>query len=426
MAKTLAIIGGGAKAAAIVARAAVLRDLPEVGVVPTIEVFERNSVGSAWSGAGGFSSGYLTLCSPAEKDVGFPYTEVSAWTAGIPVAPAIFARFSWQAFLVATGRYAEWVDRGRDFPSHSVWSEYLAWVFVEADQGAIQGDVKSIEAQSGGGWHIEYEVGGSTHISFADAVVLTGTGDARQIAIDPSAARCGRVYDAETFWDARDKIVQHNEIAVAGSGGAAGTIVAWLAQALAEKQDATIRSLSSMGTLFPRGDGFAERRWFSDPTDWKTLRADDRRKLLERTEEGVISLRNKSVIDAAPNVDYVRGHAAGVAWDGDELRVDLEYRKRSTGSIKADILINAIGFDQWSLIKLVKAAGVADLLKDGAETVRSKIAADMDGDLSLPASAGLGAGLHVPSLGAFAHGPGMATLGCLGLMAQSVLDGYLE
>ena len=62
MAKTLAIVGGGPKAAAIVARAAVLRDVLGAGHVPEILVFERRSVGAAWSGESGFSSGYLTLC----------------------------------------------------------------------------------------------------------------------------------------------------------------------------------------------------------------------------------------------------------------------------------------------------------------------------------------------------------------------------
>lgn len=74
MAKTLAIVGGGPKAAALVARAAILRELG-VKTVPTIYVFEKKDIGSAWSGNDGHSSGYLTPCSPAEKDVGSAYAE---------------------------------------------------------------------------------------------------------------------------------------------------------------------------------------------------------------------------------------------------------------------------------------------------------------------------------------------------------------
>ncbi len=98
MPKTIAIVGGGPKAAAIVARAAVLRDLLGVNNVPDILVFEKTAVGSAWSGGGGFSSGHLTLCSPAEKDVGFPYVETVARKTRAPVAPALHARFSWSSF----------------------------------------------------------------------------------------------------------------------------------------------------------------------------------------------------------------------------------------------------------------------------------------------------------------------------------------
>src|SRR3546814_1038759 len=78
MPKTLAVIGGGPKAAAIVARAATLRELLGAAKVPDVLVFEKRAIGSAWSGDGGYSSGHLTLCSPAEKDVGFPYSEVRA------------------------------------------------------------------------------------------------------------------------------------------------------------------------------------------------------------------------------------------------------------------------------------------------------------------------------------------------------------
>src|SRR3546814_17456791 len=72
MPKTLAVIGGGPKAAAIVARAATLRELLGAAKVPDVLVFEKRAIGSAWSGDGGYSSGHLTLCSPAETDVGIP------------------------------------------------------------------------------------------------------------------------------------------------------------------------------------------------------------------------------------------------------------------------------------------------------------------------------------------------------------------
>lgn len=426
MPTTLAVIGGGPKAAAIVARAATLRELLGAHKVPDVLVFEKRAIGSAWSGDGGYSSGHLTLCSPAEKDVGFPYSEVRARSTKTAVAPLLHARFSWSSYLVATGGFAEWVDRGRDHPSHRLWADYLAWVFLQADQGIVVGDVLDVTPQKSGGWHIRYQADEGVETAFADGVVLTGTGKARDIKSDATALASGRVFDAETFWDARDEVLQYNEIAIAGAGGAAGAIFAWLCRALDERSRTTLHSISPMGTLFPRGDGYAERRWFSDPTDWRELSLVDRRKLLERTEGGVISLRNKQAIDMARNIAFVRGHAGPVIWDGSELGISIAYDRRAPFTLKADCLINAVGFDTWSLLELVKANGVKGLLRPGERDLREKLAETMESDLSFAADAGLGARLHVPSLASLAHGPGLGTLGCLGLVARAVLDPYLE
>src|SRR3546814_2745168 len=117
----------------------------------------------------------------AEKDVGFPYSEVRARHTKEPLAPLLHARFSWSSFLVATGGFAEWVDRGRDHPSHRLWADYLAWVFLQADQGIVMADVLDVTPQKTGGWHIRYQAEEGIETTFADGVVLTGTGKAREI-----------------------------------------------------------------------------------------------------------------------------------------------------------------------------------------------------------------------------------------------------
>src|SRR3546814_5221082 len=90
-------------------------------------------------------------------------------------------------------------------------------------------------------------------------------------------------------------------------------------------------------------------RWFGEPTYWGELWLPERRKLLERTEGGVISLRNKQAIDMARNIAFVRGHAGPVIWDGSELGISIAYDRRAPFTLKADCLINAVGFDTWSL-----------------------------------------------------------------------------
>src|SRR3546814_10080293 len=121
-------------------------------------------------------------------------------------------------------------------------------------------DVLDVTPQKTGGWHIRYQAEEGIETTFADGVVLTGTGKARDIKADATALSSGRLFDAESFWDARDEILQYSEIAVAGAGGAAGAIIAWLCRALDERGGTTLHSISPIGTLFPRGDGYAERR----------------------------------------------------------------------------------------------------------------------------------------------------------------------
>jgi len=423
--KTLAIVGAGAKAAAIVARAAVLRDLG-VANVPNILVFEAKHVGAAWSGAAGFSNGHLRLCTPGEKDVGFPYDETAAHgSATSPVAHALFARFSWSSYLVATGRLSDWVDRGRSPPTHQGWARYLAWVFETADQKVVKARVTSLSAAREG-WKISFASESGPATALADGVVVTGTGKAKTI---PCAAGMppDRVFDAETFWPPPATLLALEEgtVAVAGDGGAAGTIIAWLVEHFAERPVA-ILNISPAGTLFPRGDGYAERRWFSDPSDWRLLSPEHRRKILERTEAGVVSARNKALIDCSPSVGYRWGKALEARWNGDEIEVAIEYDGHDAPPQMTDYLVGAIGFDSWSLLESVDHPSVTALLAENGASLRREVEAAILADLSLPALAGLPTGLHVPALAGLARGPGMGNLGCLGLMAASLLQHYIS
>lgn len=429
MGKTLAVVGAGAKAAAIAARAAALRELGASGV-PEIVVFEQDHVGAAWSGKGGYSSGYLTLCTPAEKDMGFPYDDPPyAGTVEKRLAATLFSRFSWPAYQVAGGGYSEWVDRGRDYPSHAAWARYLKWVFAQAAQSVTIARVTAVH-RKGGRWYLSFVEDGKEKSLTADGVVLTGTGQSRAIPCD-AAIPAGRVFDSETFWPARAAFLQieTGTIAVAGDGGAAGTIVAWLAERLAE-QAVRILSVNPLGTLLPRGDGHAERRWFSAPEEsegWASLSLDDRRKLIDRTEAGVISMRNKRLIDRSSMVEYVKGKVRKAQWDEDEIKLMIQYGSAPAKSLAADYFISAIGFDRWSLLGLIDEPAVEVLLDPKNESLRDLVERDMQADLSLPPVSGLRCeGMHVPALASLAHGPGMANLGCLGLMAARVLKQYLD
>lgn len=110
---TLAVVGAGAKAVAVAAKAAVLR---EMGVAtPEIVAVERTEVAANWRATGGWTDGAHRLGTSPEKDVGFPYR--SALVAGRNAElDERMTRYSWQSYLIATGQFAEWVDRGRPAP----------------------------------------------------------------------------------------------------------------------------------------------------------------------------------------------------------------------------------------------------------------------------------------------------------------------
>ena len=75
MSGTLAIIGAGAKAVAVAAKAAVLR---EMGIeVADVVAVERSGVAANWRAGGGWTDGRQRLGTSPEKDVGFPYRSTS-------------------------------------------------------------------------------------------------------------------------------------------------------------------------------------------------------------------------------------------------------------------------------------------------------------------------------------------------------------
>ena len=134
----------------------------------------------------------------------------------------------------------------------------------------------------------------------------------------------------------------------------------------------------------------------------------------------MISQRNKQTIDTSTAIDFVRGRADSVAYDEGQFSITTRDPKQT---VSADMFVNALGFDPWKVLQIVDHSAVELLLDDcphGAK-LRERTESDILPDLSLPSCSGLPAGLLVPGLSSLAQGPGMATLGALGLMARNVL-----
>jgi mycobactin lysine-N-oxygenase len=85
----IAVIGGGPKAAALAAKAWVLRDQQIADIRVTI--FEPAAIGAEWSGKCGYTDGEQRLCTIAERDVAYPYNSML----GRQVDAAMASKFSW-------------------------------------------------------------------------------------------------------------------------------------------------------------------------------------------------------------------------------------------------------------------------------------------------------------------------------------------
>src|ERR1700731_609914 len=145
---TLAVLGAGVKAVAVAAKAYVLG---QMGVEPPeVVAVERIGVGANWQSRGGWTHGAQRLGTSPEKDVGFPYRSSLVPRRNAELDERM-TRFSWQSYLIATGQFAQWIDRGRPAPTHRRWSQYLGWVAGRVGLNVVHGEVEVL-AVTGDRW----------------------------------------------------------------------------------------------------------------------------------------------------------------------------------------------------------------------------------------------------------------------------------
>ncbi len=293
---TLAVLGAGAKAVAVAAKASVLRDM---GVdVPDVIAVERIGVGANWQASGGWTDGAHRLGTSPEKDVGFPYRSALVPRRNAELDERM-TRYSWQSYLIATASFAEWIDRGRPAPTHRRWSQYLAWVADHIGLKVIHGEVERL-AVTGDRWAL------CTHETTvqADALMITGPGQAEKSLLPGNP----RVLSIAQFWDraAGHDRINAERVAVIGGGETAASML----NELFRHRVSTITVISPQVTLFTRGEGFFENSLFSDPTDWAALTFDERRDALARTDRGVFSATVQEALLADDRIHHLRGRVA--------------------------------------------------------------------------------------------------------------------
>lgn len=412
----LAIVGAGAKAVAVAAKAAVLRDmgLP----APEVVAVERTAVSANWEAGGGWTDGQHRLGTSPEKDVGFPYRSALVPRRNAELDEAMM-RLSWQSYLVATGQFAQWVDRGRPAPPHRTWSQYLQWVARKAGMRVVTGEVTRIalagaetERPEARRWALQTR----ERTVHADAVMITGPGQAERSILPGNP----RVLSIAQFWHraAEHDLITADRIAVIGGGETAASIL----NELFRHRVSTITVISPQVTLFTRGESFFENTLFSDPTGWSSLPAAERRDAMARTDRGVFSARVQDSLLADDRIRHLRGRVAhAIARDG-RVRLTLQ-SERASERLETehgfDLVIDGSGADGLWFVPLFSQDAL-DLLELGlggpltADALQESIGHDL-------AVAEVFPKLFLPGLAGLTQGPGFPNLSCLGLLSERVL-----
>ncbi len=405
---TLAILGAGAKAVAVAAKAKALRDM---GVqVPEVIAIERTAVGANWQASGGWTDGAHRLGTSPEKDVGFPYRSALVARRNAELDERM-TRYSWQSYLIATASFAEWIDRGRPAPTHRRWSQYLAWVADHVGLDVVHGEVDEL-AVAGDRWAVR------THETtvHADALMITGPGQAEKSLLPGNP----RVLSIAQFWDraAGHDRISAERVAVIGGGETAASML----NELFRHRVSTITVISPQVTLFTRGEGFFENSLFSDPTEWGALTIDERRDALARTDRGVFSASVQEALLSDDRIHHLRGRVAHAVARQGQIRLTLS-TNRGVEHVETvhgfDLVIDGSGADPLWFTSLFRGDAL-DLLELAlgrpldADSVQEAIGYDLS-------VADLTPKLFLPNLSGLTQGPGFPNLSCLGLLSDRVL-----
>lgn len=420
--KQVAVVGGGAKAAALAAKAHALREVHK-GEEVQVTVFEKLEIGAHWSGRGGYTDGLQKLCTPAERDVGFPY----ASKGGKQVDHLMHAQFSWQSFLLSEPHgYSRWVDQGALPPTHGDFARYLAWVVRRSAATQVLEEVTRLRPISGR-WVVESRKPGSRRVTQSgpfDGVVVSSPGPARRLAMTGRSDRC---FDGDDFWRRLREVPKvmkgaepSDQIAIVGAGGTAAAILAWLCRH--GFKDRQIVMVANQAALFTRGDSVFENRLFSDDEAWKTLSKTSREQFFNRLNRGVVWATVMDEVATATGLDFVDGRAHRVKANRlGELQVTVERGDGAIVDLRPAMLIDASGFDNWWFLELIQGLDPARL-KD--RKWQEKLRDGMAPDLSL------GRPWRFPPLHAPVHssvvGPGYGSLMSLGGMSDLILSRYTD
>jgi mycobactin lysine-N-oxygenase len=438
----LLIVGAGAKATAIAVKVHVLNSL---GLGPiSLKIVEASEPAASWTGRNGMTSGEEPLAIPPIKDVGFPYQSHQSFgdARGDEIDRAMMA-FTWQRHMIERHQYVRWVNAGSPPIQHREYGRYLAWALQRATAGVelVHGRVTSVSllvpATGDGGerWGIEVAGSDGEQRYVGRALALTGPGVHRPFPHDRRAEK--RIFhcDSRRIELARIPIDETPDIAIVGGGESALSCVAFLR---AFRPEARLTIYTPTLPL-SRGESFLENRVFSDPDEvrWDTLDERTRRDFVKHCDRGVFDPQTLASIAYDEHCRFVTGRVVYV--DASEHGRGLRVVCRTAGGglqglggaaagpggevvVEHGYVVNCTGFD---LLEQLRGL-FSPTLRAAIERRVGKVW-DCPPGSEIPIGrnlelAGLFPRLYIPGLGALRQGPGFANLGCLGLLANRVLE----
>jgi mycobactin lysine-N-oxygenase len=398
--RPLVVIGAGPKALAIHTKALILRSVGHD--VPEIRIIEQTGVGAYWSGRDGFTDGKMRLYTPPERDLGFPYE--SGFGRAVDNQ---LEEYSWRAFLKAQRRLAEFYDGVRENPSHSMYQEYLEWVASASKARIVEDSVVNIRAgRRQACWVVELKSGRKP--IYAQGVVVTGPGVPFGIK---GAKGSSRVFSSDTFWLKQNlerfTSLRGGKVAVIGGGPGAAAVLIKLLEITSGKVE-----IHSYGKLTVRSKEFD--RYLSAPLhhDWYVLTTAERERIAR--ELGGVTEAEMMQIDRSKRVtNFPR-------WIH-EVREEKRSISLVDGRRGYSHVVVATGFKRHWFVKLFAEKKVFGVQGRELEKV-AKLENNIAMDLSIK---GVQPRVHVPLLAGRAHGPGLPTLNCLGLLSDAILRSYV-
>jgi mycobactin lysine-N-oxygenase len=426
--RDLIVVGAGAKAAAIATKVHVLNNL---GLGPlSLTIVEATEPAASWSGRNGMTSGEEPLAITPIKDVGFPYQSDDAFgVAGEAIDRAMMA-FSWQQHLIGRREYARWVNAGSPPVQHRDYGRYLTWVLSRATAGVthVRGRVTRVSPSlSADSWVLDVTEPTARTRHNARALVITGPGRHRPFPHDAAAAT--RVFHCDSRREelARIPFGARTDIAIVGGGESALSCLAFLRAS----RPAARLTVYTPTLPLSRGESFLENRVFSDPdeVEWSALDVQTRRDFIKHCDRGVFDPSSLADIAYDGACRFVTGRVLHVSSTAEGRGVRVEHALGATGRASVaehDFVVNCTGFDLLaSLRPLFPAAVRAEIERGTGGLWERPPGAELPIGRSLELK-GVSPRLHIPALGALSQGPGFANLGCLGLLANRVLEPLLR